>query len=62
MTVAGPLEGVTAEVMLTDAAGRRLATDLLPGGRLDLSGVPAGVYVLSMWTEAGVATHRLVVE
>ena len=60
--VAGIPDGAPVSATLADLAGRQHPTRLLPGGRVDLAGVPAGVYALSLRTAAGVATRRLIVE
>ena len=50
----------TAE--LRDLAGRRVGVAHVGAGRLDLVGVPTGVYVLALRSGSGVVAQRVVVE
>ena len=54
------LKGITAErVEVFSAQGQRVASFVLPGGALDISHLPSGVYVLQMYTTKGNYQARL---
>ena len=64
VTFGGAAADAPHAVVLADAAGRVVASCVVAGGRgtLDVSQLPVGVYAVSVATEAGVTTRRLVVE
>lgn len=58
------LSGQAATIEITDLTGRRIMTQVLrqaPQSQLDLGGLKAGIYILSVYATDGVRTRRVVV-
>ncbi len=56
------LDGVTASATLIDAAGRAVAVLGFGESRLDLTGLPTGMYMLRVEDREAVLTRQVVVE
>lgn len=62
----GPLRfnlphGMTAKVQVRDSSGRLVRSETYNGLPLDLSGLPDGLYLLTLTTDGGSSTHRVLI-